>query len=91
VQARVEDDAQCLLVIMGATAEGKKELVGLADGIITVRRMASGELLEAPKGILHPWRLRIALPASSQLKSDGASRRPRWRREDAACRPISAC
>jgi putative transposase len=33
VQARLEDDAQCLLVIIGATAEGKKELVGLADGI----------------------------------------------------------
>ncbi len=33
VQARLEDDAQCLLVIIGATTEGKKELVGLADGI----------------------------------------------------------
>ena len=33
VQAGLEDDAQCLLVIIGATAEGKKELVGLADGI----------------------------------------------------------
>ena len=33
VQARLEDDAQCLLVIIGAPAEGKKELVGLADGI----------------------------------------------------------
>ena len=33
VQARLEDDAQCLLVIIGATAEGKKELVGLIDGI----------------------------------------------------------
>jgi len=33
VQARLEADAQCLLVIIGATPEGKKELVGLADGI----------------------------------------------------------
>jgi len=33
VQARLEDDAQCLLVIIGANADGKKELVGLADGI----------------------------------------------------------
>lgn len=33
VQARLEDDAQCLLVIIGATPEGKKELVGLADGL----------------------------------------------------------
>jgi transposase-like protein len=33
VQARLEDDAQCLLVIIGATPEGKKELVGLIDGV----------------------------------------------------------
>jgi len=33
VQARLEDDAQCLLVIIGATLEGKKELVGLTDGV----------------------------------------------------------
>jgi transposase-like protein len=33
VQARLEDDAQCLLVIIGAAPEGKKELVGLIDGV----------------------------------------------------------
>lgn len=33
VQARLEDDAQCLLVIIGATPEGKKELIGLVDGV----------------------------------------------------------
>lgn len=33
VQARLEDEAQCLLVILGATPEGKKELVGLIDGV----------------------------------------------------------
>lgn len=33
VQARLEDEAQCLLVIIGTTPEGKKELVGLADGL----------------------------------------------------------
>jgi putative transposase len=33
VQARLEDGAQCLLVIIGATPEGKKELVGLIDGV----------------------------------------------------------
>src|SRR3954463_1828250 len=33
VQARLEDAAQCLLVIIGATPEGKKELVGLVDGV----------------------------------------------------------
>ena len=33
VQARLEGAAQCLLVIIGATPEGKKELVGLIDGV----------------------------------------------------------
>src|SRR5689334_24862375 len=33
VQARLEEDAQCLLVIIGATPDGKKELVGLTDGV----------------------------------------------------------
>jgi putative transposase len=33
LQARLEDDAQCLLVIIGAPPEGKKELVGLIDGV----------------------------------------------------------
>jgi hypothetical protein len=33
VQARLEEAAQCLLVITGATPEGKKELVGLVDGV----------------------------------------------------------
>src|SRR5262245_65862596 len=33
VQARLEDAAQCLLVIIGATPEGKKERGGLIDGV----------------------------------------------------------
>ena len=33
VQARLENDAQCLLVIIRATPEGNKELVGLTDGV----------------------------------------------------------
>jgi putative transposase len=32
LQARLEDDAQCILVIIGATPEGKKELIGFIDG-----------------------------------------------------------
>lgn len=31
-QARMEDDKQCMLVIIGATPEGKKELIGFLDG-----------------------------------------------------------
>src|SRR5215208_5990182 len=33
VEARLEDRAQCILVIIGATPEGRKELVGFTDGI----------------------------------------------------------
>ena len=32
LQARLEEDAQCILVIIGATPEGKKELIGFTDG-----------------------------------------------------------
>jgi transposase-like protein len=33
LEARLEDQAQCLLVIIGATPEGNKELVGFTDGM----------------------------------------------------------
>jgi len=33
VQARLQDTAQCLLIIIGATPEGRKELVGLTDSV----------------------------------------------------------
>ncbi|MDQ3246724.1 MAG: IS256 family transposase [Pseudomonadota bacterium] len=33
LQARMEDDAACMLVIIGATPEGKKELVGFQVGV----------------------------------------------------------
>lgn len=32
LQARLEDEKQCILVLIGATPEGKKELIGFADG-----------------------------------------------------------
>ena len=32
LQARLEDEKQCILVLIGATSEGKKELVGFTDG-----------------------------------------------------------
>ena len=37
VQARLEDDAQCLLVIIGATPEGNKELVGATREAVDAR------------------------------------------------------
>jgi putative transposase len=46
VQARLEDDAQCLLVIIGATPEGKKELVGLIDGVRESSQSWKGLLLD---------------------------------------------
>ena len=33
LQARLEDEKQCILVIIGATPEGRKELVGFTDGL----------------------------------------------------------
>ena len=33
MEARLEEQAQCILVIIGATPEGKKELVGFTDGL----------------------------------------------------------
>jgi len=32
LQARLEDEKQCILVLIGATPEGRKELVGFTDG-----------------------------------------------------------
>src|SRR5215831_6274387 len=34
LEARLEEQAQCILVIIGATPEGKKELVGFTDGAL---------------------------------------------------------
>ena len=69
VQARLEDDAQCLLVIIGATPEGKKELVGLADGLresaqswrellldLKRRGLSTGPELAVGDGALGFWR-----------------------------------
>jgi transposase-like protein len=33
LQARMEDNAECMLVLIGATPEGKKELVGFQFGV----------------------------------------------------------
>jgi transposase-like protein len=33
LEARLEEQAQCILVIIGATPEGKKELIGFIDGM----------------------------------------------------------
>ena len=38
LQARMEDNAECMLVLIGATPEGKKELVGFQTGYARARR-----------------------------------------------------
>ena len=37
LEARLEDQVQCILVIIGATPEGKKELVGFTDACVRAR------------------------------------------------------
>jgi hypothetical protein len=36
-QARLEDEKQCILVLTGATPEGRKVLVGFTDGTARAR------------------------------------------------------
>ena len=68
VKASLEDTAQCLLVIIGATPEGKKELVGLIDGVresaqswkefllhLKRRGLAIGPKLAVADGVLGFW------------------------------------
>lgn len=43
---RLEEDRQCILVMMGATADGKKELIALADGYRESEQSWLGLLLE---------------------------------------------
>ena len=65
----MRDDAQCLLVIIGATPEGKKELVGLIDGVresaqswkellldLKRRGLAMGPELAVADGALGFWK-----------------------------------
>jgi putative transposase len=55
VQARLEDDAQCLLVIVGATPEGKKELIGLSDGVRESGQSWRDLLLDLKRRGLTTW------------------------------------
>src|SRR5207253_11392209 len=71
VQARLEDDAQCLLVIIGATPEGNKELVGLTDGVRENAQSWKGLLLDLKRrGLVIGPELAIAKPALA--KAGGA-------------------
>jgi putative transposase len=71
VQARLEDAAQCLLVIIGATPEGKKELVGLIDGVRESTQSWRELLLDLKRrGLTIGPELAVAMPALA--KAGGA-------------------
>jgi putative transposase len=71
VQARLEDDAQCLLAIIGATPEGNKELVGLTDGVRENAQSWKGLLLDLKRrGLVIGPELAVAKPALA--KAGGA-------------------
>jgi putative transposase len=64
VEARLEDRAQCILVIIGATPEGRKELVGFTDGI--------RESAESWRDLLLDLKRRGLAPAPELAVADGA-------------------
>src|SRR5205085_7574026 len=43
---RLQEDRQCILVLLGATAEGKKELIAIADGFRESEQSWLGLLLD---------------------------------------------
>jgi len=79
---RLEDDRQCILVLMGATADGKKELIALADGYreseqswaallldCQARGLTSAPLLATGDGALGFWKaLRKLFPATKEQR-----------------------
>src|SRR3974390_175264 len=73
VQARLEHDAQCLLVIIGATPEGKKELVGLTPGYARAHDRARN-CSSTSSGVDYRWDLSSRLPMARS-----ASGKP-WKR-----------
>ena len=88
VQVRLEDAAQCLLVIIGATPEGKKELVGLIAGVresaqswrellldLKRRGLATAPELVVADGALGFWQAVVAQDARPALL--GAQNRER--------------
>ncbi|MGB6908710.1 MAG: IS256 family transposase, partial [Methyloceanibacter sp.] len=64
LEARLEDQAQCLLVIIGATPEGNKELVGFTDGM--------RESTESWRELLLDLRRRGLSTAPELVVADGA-------------------
>jgi putative transposase len=79
---RLEEDRQCILVLMGATADGKKELIALSDGFreseqswkallldCQARGMTMAPTLAVGDGALGFWKaLRQVFPATKEQR-----------------------
>jgi putative transposase len=64
LEARLEEQAQCILVIIGATAEGKKELVGFTDGMRESSQSWRDLLLDLKRrGLTTAAQIAVAKPA----------------------------
>jgi putative transposase len=71
LEARLEEQAQCILVIIGATAEGKKELVGFTDGMRESSQSWRDLLLDLKRrGLTTAAQIAVAKPALA--KAGGA-------------------
>ncbi|MGY4501644.1 transposase-like protein [Bradyrhizobium sp. GM24.11] len=64
LEARLEDEKQCMLVLIGAMPEGRKELVGFTDG---TRESA------------HDWRDLLLELKAARARRAAAARHRRWR------------
>jgi hypothetical protein len=72
LQPRLEDEKQCILVLIGATPEGRKELVGFTDGARESAHDWRDLLLDLkPGGLDAPPRLVIADGAHGFWKAAG--------------------
>ena len=72
LQARLEDEKQCILVLIGATPEGRKELVGFTDGARESAQDWRDLLLDLKRrGLDVPPRLAIADGALGFWKAAG--------------------
>jgi hypothetical protein len=58
LQARMEEAAECMLVLIGATSEGKKELVGFPTGVRERVRRAGVSSLSTSSSVGSRLRLR---------------------------------
>jgi hypothetical protein len=78
-QARMEEDAACMLVIIGATPEGQKEFIGFRVGLRESTQSWCGLLVGLKACVAWPsrpiWRWGTA-PWGSGRRSTGSSLRP---------------